>query len=369
MAKRKRLSGPNPDFAGEMPPLETKSMMGAPVGKVPDHVLRTRRSAPIADVAAEASATAALNELTETMRRAREEGRVVLQLPLAAIQLDYLVRDRIAADGDEMQALVASLRERGQQMPVEVTDLGNGRYGLISGWRRCQALARLAGETGEARFDSVLALVRRPAEASEAYLAMVEENEIRVGLSYYERARIVARAVEQGVFETEKQALGTLFQAASRAKRSKIGTFLPIVRALDGALRFPAAIPERAGLVLGRALQDDAGLGARLRDALTRAAPASAEAEAACLQAGLGPTAPVPPAPSVGPGAQPTGGKPSAAPAPSAAPTRPAAPPEEPLPGLVLTSRPDGSLTLSGPGLDDRLRADLIAWLRARAAG
>ena len=50
---------------------------------------------------------------------------------------------------------------------------------------------------------------------------MVEENEIRVGLSYYERARIVAKAVAQGVFETEKQALQRLFHTASRPKRSK----------------------------------------------------------------------------------------------------------------------------------------------------
>jgi hypothetical protein len=40
----------------------------------------------------------------------------------------------------------------------------------------------------------------------EAYLAMVEENEIRVGLSFYERARIVARAAEAGVFERHRGA-------------------------------------------------------------------------------------------------------------------------------------------------------------------
>ena len=124
---------------------------------------------------------------------------MVLSLPLADIQLDYLVRDRTLVDDAEMTALMDSLRARGQQTPVEVADLGGGRYGLISGWRRCQALARLAQETGEDRFGTVLALLRRPEDASDAYLAMVEENEIRVGLSYFERARIVAKAAENGV--------------------------------------------------------------------------------------------------------------------------------------------------------------------------
>ena len=53
---------------------------------------------------------------------------------------------------------------------------------------------------------------------------MVEENEIRADLSFFERARIVRRAVEGGVFGSEKQALQSLFSAASYAKRSKIKT-------------------------------------------------------------------------------------------------------------------------------------------------
>ena len=89
---------------------------------------------------------------------------------------------------------------------------------------------------------------------------MVEENEIRVGLSYYERARIAARAAELGVFPDTASALARLFASASRAKRSKIGSFLRLYTALDDRLRFPAAIPERLGLRLARALDADAGL-------------------------------------------------------------------------------------------------------------
>lgn len=250
MAKRRRLI-PSPLLHGEslsnmaeLGPLETKAFLRPGLGA----------SAPIAQVVADASAQAALSELSDAMARARAEGRLVLRLALDQIDADHLVRDRISVDEEELGHLMASLRDHGQRTPIEVTELSSGRFGLISGWRRIQALTRLFSETGEARFAEVQALLRRPDTAQDAYIAMVEENEIRLGLSYYERARIAARAVDAGVFETEKQALQRLFSSASRARRSKIGSFLSIYRLLDDVLRFPAAIPERLGLALAKAL-------------------------------------------------------------------------------------------------------------------
>jgi hypothetical protein len=187
-------------------------------------------------------------------------------------------------DAEELDALVASIRGRGQQVPIEVMALDDGRYGLISGWRRLAALRLLHHETGEDRFATALAILRRPADAPEAYLAMVEENEIRLGLSFYERARIVARAVEAGVFDTDTAALQHLFAAASRPRRSKIGSFLRIVRELDGVLSFPTAIPERLGLALSQRLQQEAGLAAAITADLCASPPENAEAELAVLQ-------------------------------------------------------------------------------------
>ena len=112
---------------------------------------------------------------------------------------------------------------------------------------------QLTQEEGGTR--QVLALLRHPSEASEAYLAMVEENEIRVGLSYFERARIATKATDQGVYDSDKAALLSLFAAASRAKRSKIRSFLSVVRQLDGVLRFPQALGERLGLQLSKKLE------------------------------------------------------------------------------------------------------------------
>ncbi len=276
MAKRKRLTPAQPDALNLVPAgLETKSI-GFP-----------RTPAPIAQVAGDASTAAALEELAGEMRRARDEGRMIQDLDLDQVDETYLVRDRILADDDEMAALLASIRSRGQQTPIEVVALGDARYGLISGWRRLTALRRLLDESGEARFAKVRAVLRRPDTAAEAYLAMVEENEIRVGLSYYERARVAAKAVEQGVYDNARHALQDLFAAASRAKRSKIGSFLILVRELDEALRFPAAIPERLGAALAKALEAAPGRAQDLRDALAAAAPRTAEAEQGVLSAWL----------------------------------------------------------------------------------
>ncbi|MCP4212351.1 MAG: ParB N-terminal domain-containing protein, partial [Halieaceae bacterium] len=126
MAKRKRLTPANPVFLGSE-------------ASVP----RQMHSAPIADVAGEASTRAALDEVSETLTRARSEGRLVIPVSLDQIDHDYLVRDRVAVDDEEMEVLINSLRARGQQAPIEVAPLEAGRFGLISGWRRCTALKRL----------------------------------------------------------------------------------------------------------------------------------------------------------------------------------------------------------------------------------
>jgi ParB/RepB/Spo0J family partition protein len=340
----------------------------------------TPRPAPIAQVTGASATAAAFEEVSAALASARSEGRLIQRLPLDSVDAGYLVRDRLAAGDaggapdEDLHSLMASLRARGQQTPIEVVALEDGRYGLISGWRRLRALKALQAETGEDRFGHVLALLRQPESASDAYVAMVEENEIRVGLSYYERARIVARAAELGVFEDETAALKALFAAASRAKRSKIGSFLAVYRALDGRLRFPEALPERLGLSLSRALEGGGagptGFAARLADRLRKAAPESAEAEQALLARAL---------------ADGAGGAPAAAgPIPAGTePVRPA-PPATPAPAPRSTlDRPEGAeeiaygiyleegggalrprYTLSGPRVGADLRDRLIAWLR-----
>ncbi len=321
MARRKRLSSARPDFL-------SSGDEAAPLRAAP---------APIAGIAGDAARNAAAAELAQALTEARETGRMVIELPLAAIDAAYLVRDRLGVDEEEMAALVASLAARGQQVPIEVADLGGDRYGLISGWRRIEALRRMGR-------DTVLALLRTPREAEDAYLAMVEENEIRVGLSHYERARIAVKAVEQGVYPDLGAALRSLFHAASRSKRSKIGSFAILVSALDGHLRHPAAIGERLGLRLAQALDADTTLGAALAKRLDAAAPAGMEAEQALLSAALSPSK-------------------------SASEPRRAAPDPQRVrvgPGLDYEEGRDGSIRLSGAALNSDFRDDLRSWLEER---
>ena len=330
MAKRKRLAPAQPRSADDTL-LETKSITG----------LSPHPAPPIASVAGDASATAALEELSETLRRARAEGRMITPIPLSQIDETYLVRDRVVVDGEDMEALKTSIQARGQQTPIEVVELGKDRYGLISGWRRLQAL-RANGA------DAAKAIITAPREAPDAYIAMIEENEIRVGLSYFERARIVVKSVESSVFDSHKSALQSLFSTASRAKRSKVKSFIPLVQALGDHLRFPAELGERFGLQLSKALLSDPYAPRRMSSALRVADPQSAQAEQDALNEALKQcleTEEKPMSPKV-----------------SKAKVRSVSP----IDG-VQVSTTGSAITLQGKRVDPMLYSDLLQWLKTWA--
>lgn len=329
MAKRKRLAPAQPRELDA--PLGTKSMTG----------LSPHPAPPIASVAGDASATAALEELSETLRRARAEGRMITPIPLSQIDEAYLVRDRVAVDGEDMEALKTSLQARGQQTPIEVVDIGNDRYGLISGWRRLQALRANGADTANA-------IITAPREAPDAYIAMIEENEIRVGLSYFERARIVVKSVDAGVFESHKSALQSLFSTASRAKRSKVKSFIPVVLALGDHLRFPADLGERFGLQLSKALLSDPYAPRRMSSALAARPAQNAEEEHARLDEAL--------KQGLETESKPMKPKKKAA-------TRP---PMAVADGIHVSASGQ-TITISGSRVDPRLQADLLIWLKGRS--
>ena len=339
MAKRKRLTPAKTDYlSADADARQTGAASLAPASPV--------SAVPIARVAGDAATTAALEEVSEALRSARAEGRLIQRIALDDVVSDYLVRDRVVMHGEDLDALIASLRARGQQTPIEVTGLGTGleagQYGLISGARRLRALRYLFQETADPQFASVLAILREPATSSDAYVAMVEENEIRVGLSYYERARITQRAVVAGVYPDTQRALQGLFASASRAKRSKIKSFITIVEALDGVLSFPATLGERAGLALARALEERPKLQGALHQRLGINPAESAEAELKIIQSALAPEKPV----------------------------KKPAPVDEVIPGVRLAVSGRGravKLTLSGTGMTPAFQAALIDWMKTKA--
>lgn len=326
MAKRKRLTPAQSGFLDAPQPADPRP------GPLP--------AAPIAQVAGEASAVAALDELSAEMARARAEGRMILTLPLEAIEAGHLVRDRLVQEDEDMQALKTSLRARGQQTPIDVVALpapkGPRTHGLISGWRRLSALKHLAREAEGARFATVKARLLAPENQQSAYVAMVEENEIRADLSHYERARIALRAWQEGVYPSLQQSLNGLFGAVPRAKRSKIKSFVPLVEQLDDVLHFPASISEKLGLALSQAIRDP-GFAADLKARLQAATRSNAAAELALLHKALAPVKKAPVA-------------------------RASA-------GSDLQIRLDakaGRIELTGAGVDRALLAELKAWLKAR---
>ena len=374
MAKRKRLTPARPGYLQPERGLETK-MMGAPMAP------------PIAQVAREAASTAALEELTTAVERARDAGLIVQELPLEAIDAQHLTRDRLQMDPDEMATLEASLTARGQQTPIEITPLtasdGPCTHGLISGWRRLTVLRALHARTGEARFATVKALVVQAERAQDAYVAMVEESEIRVNLSLYKRAHIALRAVQEGVFPTQRAALQGLYGSTTRSKRSKIGSFLPLVEALGRGLRHGPQIPEKLGLALARQMTQDPDFGTRLAYRLRVAQADSSEDELRVLtralaraEAGLSleegdgasATLPEPVSESVSdsdtalPPADPAVKSARPIPAPRHDMTR-----YEVSAGLAAQHySAEGRIELRGPQVDARLWADLKDWLDRR---
>ena len=315
MAKRKRLAVP---LAGETVELETKSTH------------RGMRSMPIAEVAGDTAARAALDEVAGAMTAAEAEGRLIKAVPLDSIEMHHLSRDRMVIQAEDFEVLKTSIAARGQQTPVELLELPNGRFGLISGMRRVQALLELGKPT-------CLALVRRPENTEAAYIAMIEENDIRADLSFFERANVAVQAVEAGVYPTPARAVKGLFAASASAKRSKILKFVTLCTALGPALRFPYAIPEKLGLALVAAIEADPGAAARIASALKRADPVDVAAERRVLDRAL------------------------KAPAQKGA----AAKGGEVAPGIALEVK-KGRVVLSGPGVSPELASALKIWLTSR---
>ncbi|MDQ7069245.1 MAG: ParB/RepB/Spo0J family partition protein, partial [Rhodobacterales bacterium] len=304
-------------------------------------------------VASEAAATSALDHLAYELHDARVSGRMVIDIPLAEIQVDYIERDRVALSDEDMNTLKQSLVSRGQQTPIEVVERKikgpNSSYGLISGWRRYCALAALFEDTKDPQFGRVKALLRQPEDLPATYLAMVEENEIRANLSHFERARIVVKSVDQAVFETDKAALNGLFGAVSRAKRSKIKTFMPIVRMLDGVLGYPETLSERLGLTLSHALVGNPAIVSDIAEALILSRPEDGEAERAVITEVLDHVAKEAKKETLKGELESKDAR------------------DEILPGLFVRADKDGGMVLEGPTFDAGFRADLLQWLRQRA--
>lgn len=256
-------------------------------------------TAPIAQVAADAAALspaasaedraqqARLQADADRLATAEAEGRLLADLPVAEIDGDAMIRDRTILDEAEMMELRQSIAANGLRLPVEVFELAapgpdGARYGLVSGYRRLAAVRALHGLTADAKYQTIRAIVRPRAETDRAFVAMVEENEIRSELSPFERGRIAVIAAQQGAFVNVEEAVNQLFATGSKAKRSKVRSFALVFEEMGDMLTFPEALSEKRGLRLAQALRQ--GFEAKLREALADLAPPDLETEWAALE-------------------------------------------------------------------------------------
>jgi ParB family chromosome partitioning protein len=211
-------------------------------------------------------------------------------IPLDAIAVTALPRDRTGLDPEPFEELKASLRVSGLRAPVEVfprtpdperapeADDAPPRYGLISGCRRLAAFRALRDE-GEQGFDAIPAFIRAIAPA-QAFRAMVEENEIREPLSPWERGRAAILAVEAGFFETVEAAIDALHPGAAKQKRHKLRAVARVVDEMDGLWTAPERLSQKTLLDLADALR--AGFGPPIAETLraARGAPHERQWEA-----------------------------------------------------------------------------------------
>jgi ParB family chromosome partitioning protein len=172
----------------------------------------------------------------------------VRRIPLDAIDPDAVARDRTRLDEAALAELTASIARGGLRQPIEVFELGDPRagraYGLISGFRRLRAFRDLAA-AGAAAFAEIPAFVRRPADIPAVLAAMVEENDVRAGLSAWEKGAVAARAVSEAWFPDLPTALAALYPGANRFKRARIRTVAELVIEMDGVLAEPERLSER----------------------------------------------------------------------------------------------------------------------------
>ena len=250
-------------------------------------------SAPIAQVAGEAASEGSVlgvktrEKLAEAdaFREAREKGLVLREIPIDRIRDDELVRDRAVLDRSELDELRASILKNGLRMPIEVYELTENNeefdFGLISGYRRLLAHREIFEFTENAKFATIKAIVRPRKDSADSIAAMVEENEVRAGLSHFERGRIAALSAQNGVFTNVEDAVDQLFPFASKAKRSKVRSFALVFEEIGDVMQFPETLTERQGLAIAVALR--AGADNALRDALANGSAATPDEEWALI--------------------------------------------------------------------------------------
>lgn len=226
MAGRDRKNSIKALFGGDIMPAdpapapapETKSMPTAPV---PAATPARAASGAVKAMGLTLSSITREAEEARVLRQALQEGERIVSLDTDRIDASF-VNDRLSdaeRDDPDFLALVESIRESGQQVPILVRpapqEAGQGepRYQVAYGHRRLKAARRLG--------QPVKAIVK-PLSDDELVLAQGKENAERRNLSFIERAlfahTLVGRGFERKLvcdaLAVQKSELSRLLQVA-----------------------------------------------------------------------------------------------------------------------------------------------------------
>ncbi len=159
-----------------------------------------------------------LDQFQTDMRAAQElisSGHAVIELDADCIE-GSILKDRLGTDPQEQEALAASIRNQGQQVPILVRRHPHDaqRYQLAYGHRRLEA-CRMIGR-------KVRAIVRE-LDDTELLVAQGQENSARKNLSFIERALFALRMEQRGIardaimaaLSTDKTELSKLLSVAA----------------------------------------------------------------------------------------------------------------------------------------------------------
>lgn len=285
MTKRRRMFDvdlPEDEIAPAQSPAPADSRRGPMATAITETAEASRARASV-----EAEIRAENDALAHEFVRLKRLGLVTDMVPLEAIAIGKLTRDRSRRGDPQIEDLMASLQAVGLSNPIRLEAVGPGRYELVEGWRRLSAFRALREQTGEDRWAKIPASFVPPGETVEGlYRRMVDENLVRKDISWAEMARLARAYAEDGIGGCQDidQAVNVLFASANAQKRSYIRRFASLLARLEKVLEHPEAIPRALGLSLAQRLDLEPGLIADIASALRAAPGRSAEEELQILQ-------------------------------------------------------------------------------------
>jgi ParB family chromosome partitioning protein len=179
----------------------------------------------------------------------------IVDLDTETIDASFIT-DRLEGSAESHSALVASIREHGQQVPVMVRPHpeNDGRYQIVYGRRRLKALAELGRR--------VRAIVK-PLTDQQLVVAQGQENSARTDLSFIEKALFAAKLEERGfdretimaALSVDKTGLSRLISSAVKIPHDVIEAIGPASRAgRDRWIALAARLETPASLAAARRL-------------------------------------------------------------------------------------------------------------------